>query len=92
MGVLDKAKAAAEQATTKAKQGVAGVQTKRKLTQAYGELGQTTFELVQKGEVAHPGLSPTVERVGALKAQLEREQREGEPPPSASGTPPVTPN
>ena len=92
MGVLDKAKAAAEQATAKAKEGVAGVQTKRKLTQAYGELGQTTFELVQNGELAHPRLSPTVERVGALKAQLEREQREGGPPASASGTPSVTPS
>jgi len=92
MDVLDKVKAAAEQATTKAKEGVAGVQTKRKLTQAYGELGQTTFELVQNGEVAHPRLSPTVERVSALKAQLEREQGEGGPPPSASWTPPVTPS
>ncbi len=90
MGVLDKAKAAAEQATTKAKEGVANVQTKRKLTQAYGELGQTTFELVQSGELTHPRLSPTVERVGALKTQIEREQREGEPPASASGTPPMT--
>ena len=92
MDVLDKVKAAAEQATTKAKEGVAGVQTKRKLTQAYGELGQTTFELVQNGEVAHPRLSPTVERVSALKAQLEREQGEGGPPPSASWTPPVAPS
>ena len=87
MGVLDKAKAAAEQATTKAKEGVAGVQTKRKLTQAYGDLGQTTFELVQNGELAHPRLSPAVDRVGVLKAQLEREQREAAPPASASGTP-----
>jgi hypothetical protein len=38
MGVLDKVKAAAGQATTKAQEGVASVQTKRKLTQAYGEL------------------------------------------------------
>jgi hypothetical protein len=92
MGVLDKAKAAAEQATTKAREGVAGVQTKRKLTQAYGELGQTTFELVQNGELAHPRLNPTVEQIGALKTQLEREQREEERPTSASGAPPVTPS
>jgi hypothetical protein len=92
MGVLDKAKAAAQQATMKAKEGVAGVQTKRKLTQAYGELGQTAFELVQNGELAHPRLSPTVERVGALKTQLERGQSEGQPPASSSGTPPVTPS
>ena len=42
MGILDKAKVAAGQATTKAQEGVATMQTKRKLTQAYGELRQTT--------------------------------------------------
>jgi hypothetical protein len=55
-------------------------------------LGQVTFELVQNGELAHPRLSPTVDRVGALKTQLEREQREGEPPASTFGTPPTTPS
>ena len=57
MGVLDKVKAAAGRATTKAQEGVATVQTKRELTQAYGELGQTTYELVQSGELTHPRLS-----------------------------------
>ena len=75
MGVLDKVKAAAGQATTKAQEGVATVQTKRKLTQAYGELGQTTYELVQSGELTHPRLSPTVERINAVKSPLEREER-----------------
>ena len=42
MGFLDKAKAAAEQAASKAKEGVQDVQTKRELAQAYGELGQKT--------------------------------------------------
>ena len=93
MGVLDKVKAAAGQATTKAQEGVATVQTKRKLTQAYGELGQTTYELVQSGELTHPRLSPTVERISAVKAQLERAERaEGPPSPaSAPGTPPESP-
>ena len=46
MGFLDKAKAAAEQAASKAKEGVQDVQTKRELSQAYGELGQkTTYSL-----------------------------------------------
>src|SRR5512133_1076912 len=86
MGVLDKVKAAAGQATTKAQEGVSTLQTKRKLAQAYGELGQTTYELVQSGELTHPRLSPTVDGISAVKGQLEREQREEGPPPSSTST------
>ena len=46
MGFLDKAKAAAEQAAASAKEGVDDVQTKRELSQAYGDLGKTTYELI----------------------------------------------
>ena len=74
MDVLDKVKAAAGQATTKAQEGMATVQTRRKLSQAQGELAQTTYELVQSGELTHARLSPTVERISALKAQLGREE------------------
>jgi hypothetical protein len=97
MGVVDKVKAAAGQATTKAQEGVATVQTRRKLAQAYGELGQTTYELVQRGELTHHRLSPTVQRISEVKAQLEGQQREDAPPPapapvpSAPGTPPESP-
>src|SRR5918995_7299963 len=84
MGLLDKVKVAAGRATTKAQEGVATVQTKRKLTQAYGELGQTTYELVQSGELTHPRLSPTVERISAVKAELERDRRNDEPPQSST--------
>jgi hypothetical protein len=65
MEVLDNVKVAAGQATTKAQEGVATLQAKRKLTTAYRELGQTTYELVQSGELTHPRLSPTVERISA---------------------------
>ena len=41
MDVLDKVKVAAGQATTKAQEGMATLQTKRKLTHTYGELGET---------------------------------------------------
>jgi hypothetical protein len=90
MDVLDKVKAAAGRATTAAQEGMATVQTRRKLWQAHGELGQTTYELVQSGELTHTRLSPTVERISALKAQLEREESaEGLPPAPAPvrGTP-----
>src|SRR5215212_11097937 len=94
MGVLDTVKAAAGRATTKAQEGVATMQTKRKLAQAYGELGQTTYELVQSGELTDPRLSPTVERIIAIKEQLEHAERTEGPPPSpdpAPGTPPESP-
>jgi hypothetical protein len=81
MDVLDKVKAAAGQATTRAQEGMATVQTRRKLSQAQGELGQTTYELVQSGELTHARLSPTVERISALKAQLGREEGAERLPP-----------
>ena len=49
MGLLDKAKQAAEQAATKAKEGVEDAQTKRELSQAYNDLGKTAFELIDDG-------------------------------------------
>jgi hypothetical protein len=66
MGFLDKAKAAAEQAAAKAKEGVDDVQTKRELSQAYNELGKTAFELIESGDVSHPRLEPTAAKIRAL--------------------------
>jgi hypothetical protein len=92
MGFLDKAKAAAEQAAAKAKEGVQDVQAKRELGQAYEELGKTTFALVESGELSHSGLTALVDRIRTLKAQVEEEREpetagtatstEQEPPPS----------
>ncbi len=70
MGFLDKAKAAAEQAASKAQEGVEGVTTKRELTQAYGELGRVAYALVQRGEIEHAELAPLTERVAELEAKL----------------------
>ncbi len=70
MGLLDKAKQAAEQAAAKAKEGVEDAQTKRQLGQAYDELGKTTFELVDAGEVSHPRFEATVAKIRDLKAKL----------------------
>ncbi len=74
MGLLDRAKSVAEQATTKAKEGLEEVQTRRDLGQAYDELGKLTFELVESGELTHERLTPTVERIRTLKVELENEQ------------------
>jgi hypothetical protein len=97
MGFLDKAKQAAEQAANKAKEGVQDVQTKRELSQAYHELGQKTHELVTSGGLSRPELTELVEKITALKAEVEEEGEPAgaaaaastEPPPS--NQPPAMP-
>jgi hypothetical protein len=66
MGFLDKAKAAAVEATTKAKEGVEDVQLKRELSQAYNELGKLAFELVESNDITHPKLATLADKIRAL--------------------------
>ena len=80
MGLLDKAKAAAETAAEKAKVGaerargeVADLQTKRELSQVHGEIGEKVVELADKGELDHADLAPLVARAHELQAQLDAE-------------------
>ena len=70
MGLLDKAKQAAEQAAAKAKEGVEDVQTKRELGQAYNDLGKAAFELVESSEISNPRLDDGVARIRALTERL----------------------
>ena len=74
MGFLDKAKAAAVEATAKAKEGVEDVQLKRELSQAYNELGKVAFELVDSGEISHAKLDAVAEKIRTLH---ERERGDG---------------
>jgi hypothetical protein len=92
MGFLDKAKAAAEQAASKAKEGVQDVQTKRELAQAYSELGQKTYELVASGAVSHSELTPLVDKISALKEQAEEEDAPVAAAAAASATEPPPSN
>ena len=73
MGFLDKAKAAAEQAAAKTKEGVADVQAKRDLGKAYTELGEKTYELADREDLTHPELTEIVNRIRGIKAQIEAE-------------------
>jgi hypothetical protein len=73
MGLLDKAKAVAEEATSRVKEGVDDVQTKRSLSQAYDQLGQTTYELIEKGELTHAGLTAQAEEIRVLREHLTDE-------------------
>ena len=66
MGLLDKAKAAGQQAAAKVQEGVEDVQLKRDLSQAYGELGKITHELIGSGEISHPRLEAAAAKITAL--------------------------
>jgi hypothetical protein len=70
MGLLDKAKQAAEQAATKAREGVEDVQTKRELGQAYNELGKTAFDLIERGELTHSRFDATAETIRTLNRKI----------------------
>jgi hypothetical protein len=71
MGLLDKAKSAAESATSKAKEGIGEVQMKRELGQAYDELGKLAFELHDAGELVHDRLDDLVGRIRKLKSDID---------------------
>ena len=74
MGFLDKAKAAAEQAANRANETVSDVQTKRELTKAYGDLGETAFRLADSGAISHPELQAQVTRIRELQAKLAEDE------------------
>jgi uncharacterized protein involved in exopolysaccharide biosynthesis len=73
---LDRLKEATANVTQMTRDGVETLQTKRELSQAYGDLGRKTAELVQSGAITHPDLTPLVDRIAELNAQLAAEEAE----------------
>lgn len=73
MGFLDKAKTAADQMATRAREGVDEVQAKRNLTQAYEDLGRTAFELIEENEISHPRLAGQADEVRKFRAEVPEE-------------------
>jgi CRISPR/Cas system type I-B associated protein Csh2 (Cas7 group RAMP superfamily) len=91
MGLLDKAKAAAETAAAKAKEGVEDVQTKRELSQTYADLGRLTFSLVESGELTNPEFAALADKIRALEAKAAAEPVATGAPAPPSDQPPAMP-
>ncbi|WP_249011803.1 hypothetical protein [Conexibacter sp. DBS9H8] len=70
MGLIEKLKEGAEQATNRARESVRETQLRHDLTRAYGELGRATFALLEHGGLEHEGLRPGVEHIRELETQL----------------------
>ena len=80
---LNRLKDATNTIATRAREEVEELQTKHELSQAYGELGRMTADLIESGAVSHPELASHVEKIRALKAQLEA--ADAEPAQPADG-------
>jgi hypothetical protein len=70
MGFFDKVKTATEQAVARGKEEFEEQKTKRELGQAYSDLGETVFGLVDSGGLSDERLTAGVERIRTLKAKL----------------------
>lgn len=70
MSFFDKAKQAAGQAAAKAKEVGEDAKQKIELSQSFTELGKTTFELIEAGEISNPQLDSTAAKIRELKAAL----------------------
>ena len=66
MGLMDKIKASADGATTKARSTVQDVQGKRELGQAYTELGKVAYQLIEEGALNDERLAPTAQHIHDL--------------------------
>ena len=81
MGFLDKVKHGAEQAKTmaasaaeRAKDEAKELNLKRQINNEEEQLGSVVFGLVERGELTHAELTPGVDRIRALRAELEAVQ------------------
>jgi hypothetical protein len=88
MGLLDKAKAAAETAAAKAKEGVEDVQTKRELSQAYGDLGRLAFSLIESGELSNQEFDALADKIRTLEAKAAEPVAAGAAASTSTDTPP----
>lgn len=88
---LNRLKDATNTLAARAREEVEELQTKHELSQAYGDLGRKTAELVGAGAISHPDLAPLVERIRTLQAQLERAGASAEPGAPAESAEPTEP-
>jgi hypothetical protein len=75
MAFFEKARSLADQATARAKESVEEAKLMLELRRAYDDLGKTTFELVDGGDLENARLQPLVDRIRSLDADLKDRRR-----------------
>ena len=69
----------------KTRDSVEDLQQKRELSETYGELGRKTVELAKSGAIAHPDLTPFLEKIDELETALAAPPPAPEPPETPAG-------
>jgi hypothetical protein len=92
MGIVDKLKQGAEQAKTmaaqaaeRAKEEARELNLKRQINNEEEQLGSIVVGLVERGEISHAELQPGVDRIKALRAELETAQAGTAEEPAPTG-------
>ncbi|HZO61667.1 MAG TPA: hypothetical protein VFB35_01665 [Gaiellaceae bacterium] len=67
---LNRLREATTNVTQMTKEGIENLQSRHELSQTYGDLGRKTADLVESGAISHAELTPLVERINELKAEL----------------------
>lgn len=88
---FDRLKDATNVVATRAREGIEDLQTRQELSRAYSDLGRTTVDLVEKGEVTHPELTAAVEKIKSIKAELEASKEDDQSAAESSAPTEPTP-
>jgi hypothetical protein len=86
MAFFERAKSLADQAAARAKESVEEAKLMLELRRAYDDLGKTTFELVDAGDLEHARLQPLVDRIRTLDADLKDRRRGSGTAPEDTGS------
>ena len=74
MGIVNRVKQNITDTVELAREGVGEVKElrdKREITHLYGDLGKKAFELIERGELAHPELEQDVKEIRRSIAELD---------------------
>jgi hypothetical protein len=87
---LDRIRDATGVVVERTREGIEELQTRQALSKSYGELGRKAAELVESGAITHADLTPLVEEIKKLKAELAAEEAaESKPAAPSEPTPPA---
>lgn len=89
MALIDKLKAAGEQATASARESLEQAELHHCLNQAYSDLGRTTFALLQQGELSNQRLAGPAQRIRELESELAALPARGREPRSQKMSKPI---
>jgi hypothetical protein len=75
MELFERARSLADQASTRAREGLEEAKLMLDLRRAYDDLGKVAFKLVDAGDLEHPRLQSLVDRIRGLEEDLKKRRQ-----------------